>query len=67
MPSPKTHDEEWSDEFDRLERRVFELEAALRSYADAIERVYGELPASQYPGPPTSIVANMRSAAKGRQ
>ncbi len=46
-------------------RRVAELEAALLSYADNIEQVYGSLPVEQYPGPPTSLVANMRSTARG--
>lgn len=47
----------------QAEKRVAELEAALRCYADDIERVYGHLPVTHYPGPPTSIVANMRNIA----
>jgi len=45
--------------------RIAELEAALLSAADQIERVYGNLPRDGYPGPPITILENMSRAAKG--
>ena len=47
-------------------RRIVELETALRDAADAVERAYGGLPPDRYPGPPVTIVENMRLALRRR-
>lgn len=51
----------------RLQKRVAELQNALCNFANDVERIYGKLPAGQYPGPPTSLVALMRGMANGNK
>lgn len=57
--------EDYETEY-KLRRRINDLEHALVDAADEIERVYGELPTYQPPGPPTSFVAKMRAIADAK-
>ncbi len=40
--------------------RVVELELAIELAAHALESSYGDLPKDRYPGPPTTIINNLR-------
>lgn len=42
--------------------RIEELESAIRRAISSLERAYGDLPADRYPGPPITIIENLRSA-----
>lgn len=53
-----------SCDLERAYERIVVLEGALLMFADDIERAYGALSPHEHPGPPTSLVADMRKIAK---
>ena len=48
---------------DEYAERIAELEDCLRRAAKTLELVYGDMPTDRAPGPPTSIIAEMRRIA----
>jgi hypothetical protein len=48
----------------QLRMRIAELEDCLLRAATTLDLVYGDMPKDRAPGPPTSIVAEMRRIAK---
>lgn len=44
--------------------RSAELEKAIQSAIGSLERNYGHLPASEFPGPPITIIENLKLALR---
>jgi hypothetical protein len=52
--------------YDERDKRVTELEAAMRTFAARFDTIYGDMPPNSFPGPPNGLTAEMRLAATSK-